>query len=44
VRINGILERASGYSCGEGRRQSDGGDGALEFHGLATLPLVMLAS
>jgi hypothetical protein len=40
MRINRILERASGHRCGKGRHYNDGGDRALEFHDLATLLLL----
>jgi hypothetical protein len=42
MRTNRILDRASGHRCGKGRHWNDGGDSAPEFHGLATLLLVML--
>jgi hypothetical protein len=42
MRTNRILDRASGHRCGKGRHWNDGGDSAPEFHGLATMLLVML--
>jgi hypothetical protein len=38
MRINRIIERASGHRR-KGRRHVDGGDPALEFHGLANFAL-----
>jgi hypothetical protein len=37
MRINRILERTSGHRSGKSRHQNNGGDRALQFHGLTTL-------